>query len=105
MAVIIGVLAHASTRLWGGIGVVLLSLGLAGSLGFLRNLKPDWDLVGFFTGLVLDGVVGALLIVEGATGHGLFGDSGAERATYVAILLVTLPFLIGALGALWLRKK
>lgn len=40
-AVIIGVLAHASTRLWGGIGVVVLSLGLAGSLGFLRNLKPD----------------------------------------------------------------
>ena len=105
MAVIIGVLAHASTRLWGGIGVVLLSLGLAGSLGFLRNLKPDWDLVGVFTGLVLDGVVGALLIVEGATGHRLFGDSGAERATYVAVLLVALPFLIGALGALWLRKK
>jgi hypothetical protein len=105
MAVTIAVLAHASTRLWGGIGVVLLSLGLAGSLGFLRTLKPDWDLVGFFTGLVLDAVVGALLIVEGATGHLLFGDAGAERAAYVGILLVALPFIIGAVGALWLRKK
>jgi hypothetical protein len=101
MAVVIAVLAKAPTRAWVGILIVLLPLGLAGSLLFLRELQTKWNLELLITGLCLVTLLGVFFIIEALHGKPLVSD---EAAAVIGIVFVFAPLLLQTVVARALKR-
>lgn len=102
MAVVIAVVAKAPTRAWVGILIVLLPLGLAGSLLFLRGLQTKWNLELLITGLCLVTLLGVFFIIEAL--HGKKPLVGDEVAAVIGIVFVFAPMLVQTLVARALKR-
>ena len=98
MSLAIAVLASAPSRMTIGVGIVL---GALGALVLLRATDTRLKLEYLVTGLALEAVLGAFLIVEGAVGQVVVGG---ETATVLGLAALGLP-LIAQAFAQWVLKK
>jgi hypothetical protein len=97
--------AHAATRAWVGIGILLLSLGLAASLRFLRKVQTRVELGVADDQARLEALLGVFLIVEAIHGKKppLVADEVVALVGIVRVL-VPAPFLVQAAAKRLLKR-